>query len=356
MNWTPPAAVEEHEGMSDDIRARNRKILGEQLEALWQDYEAAIKQTTAMLGAPDRNRVERQAEEIYRQIETLDSKLKSLELARADDSVAISEPDAARIQEKLRSKLHAIDFKELEKTIKIILRDHRQGGCAALLLFQESDKRGGDWCAARIRELLQRETNEGGFREITVGFKAFDQANGMELLRRIGQYLGIEAKSHDSTNSFSQDVVQTLCGSLQNGSVVMIKCQRCDDIFDEIDEFRRVLEDFWRNMVSGLEMVSKQCCEVKVITLLFTDKPLLDDCLVDYCCTIDQFQKDRLLKLSQEEWTQEDIRVWIARYSGLSLTRIEINRMAKNIYESAGGLPIVVEHRLLEECCPMTAG
>jgi len=339
--------------MSDDIRARTRKILGEQLEALWQDYEAAIKQSTTALAASDRNKAEREAEEIYKKIEKLDSKLKSLELTPADNPVATSKSDAARIQEKLRSNLHRIDFKELEKTIKIILRDHQDGGCAALLLFQESDKRGGQWCAARIRELLQGVTDEGKFREIPVEFKSSDQANGIELLRRIGHYLGIEAKSHESMNSFSQDVINRLCGSLQNGSVVMIKCQRCDDILSDLDEFCQILENFWRNMVSELEVVSKQCCEVKIITLLFTDKPLPDDNLVDYCCTIEQFQKNKLLKLPQEEWTQEDIRVWVARYWGLRLNTIEINRMAKNIYESAGGLPIVVAHKLLAECCPM---
>ena len=73
-----------------DIRTRKRQLLEEQLEALWQDYEAAIKQTTMALGAVDRNRAEREAEEIFNKIEKLDSEL------RRPESVAPvkGEPDA----------------------------------------------------------------------------------------------------------------------------------------------------------------------------------------------------------------------------------------------------------------------
>jgi len=338
-----------------DINAWKRQILENSLNKLRQDFEAAINQRDRALAAPDQNRLQRQADEIWEQIEKQNSELESLELTLVNNSVAISKPNSASIQKKLESQLHNIDFKELSKTIDIVLRDHCDGGCAALLLFQESDTRGGEWCAALIRELLKRVTNEGKFREIPVRFEAREKANSMELLRRIGQYLGIEAKSHDSTNSLSQNVIQTLRRSLQNGSVVMIHCQGCDDIFDEIDEFYRILEDFWRNMVSELEMVSKQCYEVKIITLLFTgSKPLPDNNPVDYCCTIEQFQKNKLLKLPQEEWTQEDIRVWIARYSVRDdLDPSQIDRMAKRIYESAGGIPHVIGDKLLQECCPM---
>ena len=88
-----------------DIRTRKRQILNEQLEALWQDYEAAIKQSTSALAAVDQNKAERQAEEIYEKIEKLDNELKSLEIAPAEDTADGSKPDISRIQLELRARL-----------------------------------------------------------------------------------------------------------------------------------------------------------------------------------------------------------------------------------------------------------
>ena len=320
------------------------------------DADVTISQTTIVLGAVERNRTEREAKNIFKKIEKLDKELKSLEIAQAETAADTSKPDIARIQLELRSKLPEIDFGALEQIIRKILRERQDEGCAALLLFQKSQSMGGEWCAARLREMLRRETQDGRFRHLPVEFQPAERVDASGLLRRLGQYLDIDAADQDR-QSLSRRVIDKLCGSLQSGSIVLIECRRCDYFSREPDEFRWVLADFWRQAISQLALVAKEYYEVKIIFSLFVDGTLPEGCLaVGQCCTPDHFQKDRLLEIMLEPWTREDIREWIARYSGLSLPRPEVDFMADKVYEAANGLPNLIAEQLLSECCPAVAG
>lgn len=339
-----------------DIRTRQRQILEKQLEALWQDYEAAINQTTMALGAVEQNRANRLAKDIYEQIEELDQRLKSLETAPTEDAADTSKPDIARIQLELRSKLPEIDFGALERIVRKILRERQDEGCAALLLFQKSQSMGGEWCAARLREMLRRETQDGRFRHLPVEFQPAERVDASGLLRRLGQYLDIDAADQDR-QSLSRRVIDKLCGSLQSGSIVLIECWRCDYFSREPDEFRWVLTDFWRQAISRLALVAKEYYGVKIIFSLFVDGTLPGNCLaVDPCRTFKDFQKDRPFEIALKPWTEKDIREWIARYSGRSLFRPDVDFMAKKVYEAAKGKPNLIAQQLLSECCPAIAG
>jgi hypothetical protein len=339
-----------------DIRAWKRQVLEASLGKLLKDYEAAINQRDMALGAPDRNRLEREAQEIWKQIERQNSELEALELASSQDPTDISKSDAARIQLELHSKLPEIDFEALEKIIRKILRERQDEGCAALLLFQKSRSMGGEWCAERLREMLRRETQNGLFRHIPVKFQPAERVDATGLLRRLGQHLNIESAGQDR-QGLSQRVIQKLCGSLQSGSIVLIECQRCDYLSREPGVFHWVLEDFWRQMLNQLAAVAREYYEVKIIVSLFVDGTLPEGCLaVGQCCTPDHFQKDRLLEIALEPWTREDIKEWIARYSGLSLPRIDVDFMANKVYEAACGFPNLIAEQLLNECCPACAG
>ncbi len=339
-----------------DIRTRKKHIHEKRLEALWQDYEATIKQITSTLAAVDQNKLKRQADEIYEKIEKLDNELKSLEIAQAETTADTSKPDIARMQLELRSKLPEIDFGALEQIVRKILRERQDEGCAALFLFQRSKTMGGEWCAARLREMLRRETQDGRFRHLPVEFQPAERVDASGLLRRLGQYFDIEATDQDR-QSLSRRVIDKLCGSLQSGSVVLIECQRCDYFSREPDEFRWILADFWRQAISRLARVAQEYYEVKIIFSVFVDGTLSENCLaIDPCCTFEQFQKDRPFEIVLEPWTQEDIREWIARYAGLSLSRREVDFMANKVYAAANGLPNLIAEQLLSECCPAVAG
>jgi hypothetical protein len=340
--------------VQERVITRKRQILEKRLEELFQELEAVMQQMGQTLSEVEKNRLERQKESIDQQIDKTADELSALE--HKFQGTAIEDTDFNKTYLDLESKLLEIDFRELEETIRLILRDHRDDGCAAMLLFQRSARMGGEWCAARIRELLRRETIDGRFRHIPLEFQPSEHADGKVLLRRLGQNLGIEPGSRD-LQDFSQLVVQKLCGSLQGGSVIMIDCRRCDYLSREPGIFNWLLKEFWRDIVRGLSAVGKKYYEVKVILLLFIDDTLPEGCITaDQCCTFGNFKKDKLLEICLTEWTRGDIKKWIARYSGLSLGRAQVDTMADKVYRSTDGLPSLVAHELLKECTPATAG
>ncbi len=250
----------------------------------------------------------------------------------------------------LEARLHEIDFKQLEQILRSILQPQAGEACAALLLFQQSTRMGGEWCAARIREILRPMTRPGQFRHIPVEFQPGGRADNLTLLRRLGEDLGVDSIGQNAP-VLCQNIVQTLCNSLQSGSIYMIECRQCDYLKHDPNLFRWVLEDFWGRVVQGLATVAQDYDEIKVIMLLFVDGVLPQNCLpTQYCCQHDQFQKHRLIEILLEPWKQSDIREWIARYSERTLRRAEIDIMADQIYKSTDGDPTLVAHALLRQC------
>ena len=340
-----------------DSRERKRKILEKNMEQLWEDYEAAINQSATALDAPSQNKLMRQAEAIFKSIEKIEQELKSLESASPKIYPDVSKSDAERIYQEIRSNLPKIDFGLLEQILRTILEDYRQDGCAASLLFQESTRFGGEWCAKRIYQLLREKASEGRLRHIELEFQPSERADKLALPRRLGQMLGVEL-INENFQGLTQNVVEKLCGSLQNGSVLIIECRRCDYIFDDPAIARWVLQDFWGSIVTGLSSAAKNYDGIKVISLFFVDGNLSERCFEDdHRCTLEQFAKSKLLEIKLDPWAWEDISQWIVSYSGFSAySREDIVFLAKKIFKATEGLPSLVANELLKECCPGPTG
>ncbi len=357
MNWMAWDVGDDVNG-ANDPKSRKRLILETKLERLWENYQAAIDQSTAVLGAVESQQLQRQADAIYEQIEKLDDDLRLLDTKPTETSVdaETAQSDTGRWHRELKSKLPEIDFKLLEQTLLRIMQDHSDEGCASLLLFQKSSQMGGEWCAGRIRELLQRKTRQGQFRHYPLAFQATEQIEGMALLRRLGPHLNLDPASHD-LRGFAQQVVQTLCSSLRTGSVVLIECGRCDDLLNDPDVFRWLVEDFWGDLVRKLATVANNYEAIKLIFLLYVDGSLPENSIAEgYCCTLDDYQKHKLLEIPLNPWEWNDIHEWIASYSCRELNKQQLRRMTDKIYNATNGLPGLVVHELLKECCPSVGG
>jgi len=304
-----------------DPKTRKRQILEGKLERLWGDYQAAIDQSTAVLDAVESIRLKRQADAIYEQIESLGAELDLLGTKPTEIAVdaETAQADIGRWHRELKSKLPEIDFKLLEETLLRIIRDHSDEGCASLLLFQKSSQMGGEWCAARIQELLRRKTRQGLFSHYPLSFQATEQVESMALLRRLGLHFDLKPANHDLQN-FARQVTQILCGKLRTGSVVLIECGRCDDLLSDPDVFRWLVEDFWGDLVRTLATVANDYEAVKLIFLLYVDGSLPENSIAEgHCCTLDDYQKHKLLEIPLKPWDRNDIHEWIASYSCLGL-------------------------------------
>jgi hypothetical protein len=338
-----------------DIRAIKRRVLESKLGELVTDYEDTMSQSASALGAADRNRLDRQAQELWTAIEKVEQELKALELAPPGGDVGISPPAPADVQREVQSKLPAIDFGAVEEAVRKILKQHKAGWCPALLLFQQSAQMGGEWCGARLRELLSRETRNGLFRHIPLEFQPGEAADKMAPLRRLGQELGLDAEGQ-LPDGFAKSVASKLCHTLQSGNVFLVEYRRWDYLLkDTPGIIGWFLENFWRVLVRELEQAvrAKELSRVTIIVPLFVDGPLPDHCLApQHVCTQDEFDKHKLLELALEPWTKNDILDWVVRYSGLSHTEPAFELLADTIFRATAGLPTLVAHELLSRCVP----
>ena len=339
----------------EDARKRRRRTLEELLDGLLQDYEATIAQARDALEDVTRRRLLRQAETIANDMDRVQRQIDDLALDPMKDVPGVSAPNPAQVQLEIQSRLPEIDFEELERALRKILREHTDGGSAALLLFQRSASLGGQCCAARVRELLRRQTCPGCFSAIPPLWLGLGgRADIMGPLQKLGGSLGLDTSADDPA-VLSERIVHKLCGSLQSGSIVMIEFHGWDYLTDALGLIQWLIEHFWRRLLERLAGVADKYIGVKVIVLLFVNASLPESLPPHLCCSIDQFKKDRLLEIPLTAWSKEEIRDWIAVHSGLNLPRAEVDRVASGIYQATReGLPDLVIPQLLNLCVPAT--
>jgi hypothetical protein len=336
-----------------DIRAAKRRIKEAQIGVLLQDYEDTIKQGTSALDPAERNRLDRQADEIWERIEKLERELKDMELKPSQPAQDDAGPDSAHVYRELRAKLAEIDFEALDRALRKILNTRWDDGCAALLLFQQSARMGGEWCAARIHALLARETDPGCFYPYPIEFQPGEHIDKMAPLRKLGDYLGLDQPA-DDPQTFVHQIASKLCGSLQMGSVILLELRRCDYLADVPGVLTWLIKQFWQRLVQELATVAQEYYGVKIIALLFFDAELPSETFpADICCTLDQFERRHVLEMTLCSWSREEIRDWITRFSGLTLKRRGVDRMADTVYKATDGIPSLVAHQLLDLCSPV---
>lgn len=334
-----------------DLRTRKKQVLEKQLEQLWDDYDKTIAQSTNALSAADSNKLDRAAQNIYARIEKLDAEIQTLDLLPSpSDAAPSSSTETGRRHDLIRDKLPEIDFKRLERTLQAIIDDHSDQGCAALLLLRHSRMMAGEWGAKRLRRILQGTTREGGFRHIELEFGAWETVNAAALLQGLGRHLNVPTECDFA--ALSRLVVDTLCGALISGSVVLIECRRCDGLLTQTDNLRSLVEKFWADLVRSLTDKAAQFAEVKIILLLLAEEEL-PDCglLTDCCCLADQFRREHLLEIQLDTWTPSDIGSWLGRYSGRQLDKPTIDTWAKKLHRANNGIPYMIADALLRECC-----
>jgi hypothetical protein len=335
----------------ETVVARKRQILEKRLETLFQDYEAVHQQMGQTISNVDENRLARQAEGINRRIDATEAELNALEREYRRELQGASQQDRNRSHLDLQEKLPMIDFKALELALETILKGSRDGYAAILFLLQKSTMMGGKWGGARLREILRK--NASDFKHWPVEFQPGSRSDETEILHGLAAYLNIEVSS--SLQDYSQAVIQRICGSIQGGSVVFIEFRKWDYLSPQprvVGWFLR----FWQDMVQALARVAQTFPRVKVVVVIFVDGRLPAECLaIEQCCTVETFEKGKVLEILLDKWTREEIQEWLEAYSGL--TRVQIDLMADKIYRATeGGFPKAVADELLNECCPRAAG
>ena len=216
----------------------------------------------------------------------------------------------------------------------------------------------GQWCVEGLRATLRGQTAH--FRSFPVAITLQDSLDAKTFLARLGSHLGCPAPTDDDEAEIQQAVdrvLQTLCDSLQSGSVYFIElfikqtASLCDNFLPWL------LEQFWVPLVMDWWPGVLDRTPLAVILLIIEIDPPVQPARIPTApgSSPTVFDGTRIVELPLQKWTRQEIETWLLRFSGLTSspsdkTVEEVRSLAAQIYTaSRGGTPEAVYAHFLQE-------
>lgn len=301
-----------------------------------EEYAAANHQLGYALSEVDRVR-------IRRQMDVLEAEMRDL---------------ALRMRQPWHNYLARIDYSRATRAFERVNNRLQPQGGAALLLLQNYKALCGQWCVEGLRATLRGQTAH--FRSFPVAIMLGDRLDAYTFLTRLGSHLGCPAPADNDEIALQQmvdTVLQTLCDSLQSGSVYFIELflRQVDSLCDCFLPW--LVEQFWEPLVAMRwpEVLRKN--PLAQIVLVVEVEPALRPARLPAAleCRPTSFDSTRILELPLQKWTQQEIEAWLLRFSGLTRPAIGktpdyVRQLAARIYSnSRGGTPDTVYYHFLQE-------
>jgi hypothetical protein len=204
---------------------------------------------------------------------------------------------------------------------------------------------GGQWCIARVRDLLDEMTQDLKHYQI-----AFSDETGLDeeaLLDRLAGYVGVHPVRGD-LQQYAQAIIQRICESLQSGSVVFVELREWDYLSPQDRILPWFVDSFWKPLLSKLPEITQTRRRVKFVIMLVAEGTLPQECLAPpLSCTEDTFDREKILELPLRAWTKGEIQDWLEQFSGLVGPKID--QMAERVYSaSLKGIPALVGEALIK--------
>lgn len=303
-------------------REGKRALLEARMAALLEEQRLAAQQ-------PDRSggiKAGSQAAEVWEEIQQVDKELSLLQAATVE----------GRRRADWREHLPKINFKEaVEITQELILGcDSR---CGALFLLPNSLSMGGEWCVARIRDMLGDWTQD--FKHYPIEFTYRSQLDEESILSHIAHYLDVEPRP-DDLDEYSRSIIRKICGSVQSGSIVFIELRGWELFYHMPDILRWFVDSFWVPLVRELPAIALESARVKFVVMVVSDLPV-GELPPAYTCGRHEFDNEKVLELPLQKWSRDEIKEWLQYFSGWKAQDIE--ELAGTIYASSSrGLPALV--------------
>jgi hypothetical protein len=244
-------------------------------------------------------------------------------------------------QLKMDETLRYIDFEKALETFQKIQSQFNKDGDVALFFMEERLIKQGDLCLQRLRDDLTPNTSDfyrKHFRHCPVIYTSGDLEGVMQGIANF-----FEIKEKEVTIDL---LIQKIGDSLQNNSVLFIEIN-CD--ITESSEIEPLIpwfiNNFWQPLRTKITELIKDYDGIKVVAIIISDillnPQLSTEKLSRYCCDDfhNCFDRDKLIQIPLENWTEEDISNWLIDYVNPSLKKPERNFIAHKIYIQTQGLP-----------------
>ena len=315
--------------------ALQKNDLEKEIAGLVIEYELYAEKARTILDPGSQTKLEVRKKQLLKQLEEKEQQLESLERQQQTINRKLLNFDEA---------LPKIDFREARRLIHRVIDDlHLNGGGAALFLLQQSRQMAGDLLLSALNDVLSSGVAAPIYYEVAFS-PAIGGANETTFLTSMGRYLGVEL-THDPAADTT--VIQaTLCGALRQHSTIVIQLTNWDALGSQNQhEFMQwLLETFWQPLVDELEAVLEDW-DARVIFVIVANRPLSKECRQLPCfCTVDAFDSRSILEIPLNNWTEQDIRLWLTHHFRLS--KPETKRWTRQIYEESEGDPTLTRKTL----------
>ena len=325
----------------NEKRIRKKK---EHLKVLLQQWELASNQLIATLNQSEKPSIQKTIDDLEKEIDELDNKIKKLQLSSFQGDTDKVYSNHSRNWEE---KFPKIDFKNTNKILKSTLDKFEDQEGAALFLLQNSRSMGGHWCIKNIKSQLQGIGK--WYSPCEFEFLSHQEANPSDFLNYLAQKFAVQPC--DQIPTYTERIINNICESLCNGNILFIQI----DIYDlnSQDTFLDwFVQQFWCTLLRRLPEISKKHPSIRFVAVLSIRGSIPKDFLLsDLCCKNYNFDSKKFLELPLKKWTNEEIKNWLFKFSGLTaigVTLQEIERMAENIHRVTKGKPDEVYKELME--------
>lgn len=324
--------------MTETFAELKRKSLQEQQNIVTQRWIDAKNQLNNTLNAADKVPLKNQIKDLEAEIHDIEAELQK-------EDTGASDPKQRHLA--IQANLPKLDCKKAITIFGDILDQFRDEGGAALFLIQNSVTLGGEMCATRLREEARTRVASGKFVHRPIGFKPGSTINELGLLEPLAGYWGITCDPQNLADSALQ-LVDKICGSLQDGCIVVIEITGCDYLRPLDQVLTWFLSNFWVPLLRKLPTIAKDYSRVRFLGVFVANSKITPSLSPALYCSGRRSDPEKLLELPLQRCTLEDIKKWLADFSH-EQGRNRIDSIANEIFKLSrkGELTAVCE--LLEK-------
>ncbi|MET0621823.1 MAG: hypothetical protein ABW250_02475 [Pyrinomonadaceae bacterium] len=272
---------------------------------------------------------------------------KETELKEVADKIArerIAVPGTRARHAAVEEHLPMIDFQEAVEVVEGRFGIGGIEGAAGVFIMQNGRPMGGEWCIARIKSRLAMETHEVKY--YPVGFSSGGQLDEWGFLHQLASYVNLGGE-YDDITAYARDVTRKIADGLPPGCIAFIEVSHWDYVHPQERVLSWLINDFWVPFVRELPNIHRERRRVRLVLMIVAESSLPPALLdLPVCCKGPaDFHSERVIELALRNWTREEIKAWLEKYTDLEARRID--RTLEVVYNSSHcGVPGLVRDAL----------
>ncbi len=331
---------------------RQQELLAREISRLEKELAAVEDELDMPLEAVRRSQYQDQKARLLIEIEKAEEEQENCEQCiDRQSSLKVDIPRSTPVQFRQLTTpwdehLHKIDHTKSKKMTSAMFKQfEKRSSRSSLFLFQKYETFLGKRYIEHLKKTIDSSDIGHFSRPYQVGIST-GQPTPIEFLNNLGEQLGIEiAPLQEMTVEL---ILEQIKGLLKGCNIFFIEVN-LPDLEGNCEFVGWFVEEFWGRVIDRMPEFLAENKLALFIGVMTLETDLEKDFLKDRSCTPAKFSDGKFVVLQQEKWKEDDIRVWMQKFSRLPLSADQIEKVPKSIWRSAEGLPFATEIKLLQE-------